>query len=84
VLIVLYVRQVTTNLYDRDEVGAAVTDSKTRYMIAYSAAAAGLTGMFISALIAPSFTGIAFGAATGAGALYGLLLSVVQVSLCSI
>jgi hypothetical protein len=57
-----------------------VTDAKTRHMIAYSAAAAGLTGMVISALINPSFTGIAFGAATGAGALYGLLLSVVQVS----
>jgi hypothetical protein len=57
-----------------------VTDTKTRYMIAYSAAAAGFTGMITSALINPSFTGIAFGAATGAGALYGLLLSVVQVS----
>jgi hypothetical protein len=57
-----------------------VSDAKTRHMIAYSAAAAGLTGMVISALINPSFTGVAFGAATGAGALYGLLLSVVQVS----
>ncbi|KAG5187103.1 hypothetical protein JKP88DRAFT_260321 [Tribonema minus] len=69
---------VTTNMYDRDEVGSAVTAVKTRYMALYSAAAATFTATVVAALVHPSFAGIAFGAALLAGTLYGLLLAVVQ------
>ena len=70
-------------MYDRDEIGNAVTATKTRYMMLYSALVAGLSGLLVTALVNPtgSYVGAAFGACLGMGTFYGLMLSVVQVRL---
>jgi hypothetical protein len=69
---------VTVDMYNRDEIGNAVTNPKTRYMMLYCTVAGSLAAVFVTMLVNVALIWAAALAAAAACALYGLMLSVVQ------